>query len=88
MTNSKQYCDVCNVRYTADHLHCRPHRPPQQYYRMVLEGTDTRISSVREKEDGSLHEIFPEMCRQHANLDAWKKFFEFSFKHTIIEYKR
>lgn len=54
---------------------------------MVLEGTDTRISSVREKEDGSLHEIFPEMCRQHANLDAWKKFFEFSFKHTIIEYK-
>ena len=88
MTNSKQYCDVCGVRYSIDHLHCRSSRPPQQYYRMLLEGTTTRVSSVRENEDGTIFELFPEMCRQHANLEAWKKFFDFSFKHTIVEYKR
>jgi hypothetical protein len=55
---------------------------------MLLEGTTTRVSSVRENEDGTIFELFPEMCRQHANLEAWKKFFDFSFKHTIVEYKR
>lgn len=88
MTNSKQYCDYCGERYSAAHKDCRSERRPlRNYYRMVVENTN-RISSVRENEDGTIHEIFPEMGRQHKNLEAWKEFFYFSVKNTIIETQR
>jgi hypothetical protein len=70
MTNSKQYCDHCGVRWYYGHDPCDYKKYPT-YIRIRLNGE--RISTARLNDDGSVFETFPGFYIRYTNVEEWKK---------------
>jgi hypothetical protein len=71
MTNSKQHCDVCGVRWSFAHSNCRP-EIPRFPKRRLFDAAGNRLSTVRIQSDGSLFEISPLTMKTFPTEAEWK----------------